>query len=247
MASQGVRIQVLRDLAVRAKVAGAATTADVCQKVIKPATQEQQCALVDTLTGLFVRALVCLFVCLFVRFVCFFRSHTSPTGGSRALVAPATVFVSHAWRYEYSLVVAVLEAYAEEHPDTFFWFDLVMNNQHKAMDYPFEWWCSTFKENIAAIGTVVLVMAPWSDPVPLTPAWCLWEIFSAATAEGVELKVRLPPAEQASFGTALDKDMKAAMNVLVRVQAERSEAFLAAPARPHQAWTAQGMPCLILP
>ena len=91
------------------------------------------------------------------------------------------------------------------------------------MDRPFEWWQTTFRDSIAAIGRVVLVLAPWSDPIPLTRVWCLFEIFSAATTDGVALAVRLPPTERPAFEEALAKSFSVVMDTLVRVQSERAE------------------------
>jgi hypothetical protein len=47
----------------------------------------------------------------------------------------------------------------------------VTNNQHQATSHPFEWWCTTFRESIKAIGSVLLVMTPWDNPIPLTRVW----------------------------------------------------------------------------
>ena len=37
-------------------------------------------------------------------------------------------------------------------------------------------WNDLFVEE--QIDHTVLVLAPWDDPIPLTQAWCLWEIYS---------------------------------------------------------------------
>ena len=102
-------------------------------------------------------------------------------------------------------------------------FDLVCNAQHGTVDRPFEWWQTTFRDSIAAIGRVVLVLAPWSDPIPLTRVWCLFEIFSAAKTDGVTLAVRLPPTERPAFEEALAGSFNVVMDTLVRVQSERAE------------------------
>ena len=66
-------------------------------------------------------------------------------------------------------------------------------------------------------------MHPWTDPVPLTRAWCLWEILCAID-QGVPLIVRLPKSEQAAFVTAFAGDSEVVMETLVRVQAEKATA-----------------------
>ena len=62
------------------------------------------------------------------------------------LVSAATVFVSHAWRYSfYDVVVDVMEQYASQHPDPYFWFDLFTNNQNEVSTKDFDWFCTTFR------------------------------------------------------------------------------------------------------
>lgn len=96
----------------------------------------------------------------------------------------ASVFISHAWRYHFEDVVSAITLFVEteaaagrgNEESHFFWVDLFFNNQNKAANLPFEWWSTTFKNAIGAINHTVVVMAPWSNPQPLTRAWCLWEI-----------------------------------------------------------------------
>ena len=77
------------------------------------------------------------------------------------LVAPATVFVSHAWRYAfYDIVVDVMEQHAKDNPDAYFWFDLFTNNQNEIASKDFEWLSSTFRNGIRDIGEVLLVLSP---------------------------------------------------------------------------------------
>ena len=239
----GVRASVLHGLLDAAAAAGlaraGATTADVCAQVVLPATAARRCAYAELLPP--------------------------------ETLSPATHFVSHAWAGSFAELVAVVDGVVAEEaaagrPEPAFWVDLAVNNQHDAPELPFSWWCSTFRKSIAAIGKVVLVLAPWNDPRPLRRAWCLWEIFCAAgsgvgtAAEGegggqggeghnvgeghtvgegdnvggpsppraaaaALLQVRLPPSEQAGFERVLLDEMRAALDVLVTVQAERAEAF----------------------
>jgi hypothetical protein len=108
-------------------------------------------------------------------------------------------------------------------------FDLVCNSQHGTVERPFEWWQTTFRDSIAAIGRVALVLAPWDDPIPLTRCWCLFEIFTAVASgeEEVELQVRLPGSQRLAFVKALAADFDVVMATLVRVESQRAEAFLA--------------------
>ncbi|EGD80080.1 hypothetical protein PTSG_10354 [Salpingoeca rosetta] len=176
----------------------ALTTADTCNTVVLPRTKEKQCAFLELMDP----------------------EH----------IGTATVFVSHAWRYKIADVLATMVEFAEEEkrhgrPEPYFWFDLFMNNQNIAADLPQDWWSTTFKESIAAIGKVLLVLTPWSNPIPLTRAWCLWEIFCGISQEGVELAIRLPQHQHNALGQALLDDADAITNMLVEVQAGKAEAW----------------------
>lgn len=76
---------------------------------------------------------------------------------------------------------------SDQKDEVFFFFprfDAFCNNQHDISSKLFEWFCSTFKDSIASIGTVLQVMTPWNDPMPLKRAWCLWETFCALEMGG---------------------------------------------------------------
>ena len=73
-------------------------------------------------------------------------------------------------------------------------------NQHRQL--PPTWWTGAFSSAIKAIGHTLLVLQPWSAPVPLTRSWCLWEIYSVIDAQK-ELTVVLSPKERELFHDAL--------------------------------------------
>ncbi|EGD81238.1 tetratricopeptide protein [Salpingoeca rosetta] len=180
------------------------TTEDACKQLVVPRTRQDNCAYVEQLRK------------------------QSPEH-----VNKATVFVSHAWRYKIADVLNVLLEFAEEQASkedsqpVFFWFDLFMNNQNANVtaNLPQEWWSTTFKKSIANIGHVLLVLMPWRDPVPLTRAWCLWEIFCGISNEGTEVTIQLPKSEEQALEHTIYNDYKAVTDTLVRVQAERADAF----------------------
>jgi tetratricopeptide (TPR) repeat protein len=186
------------------------TTAKLCEDVIKPATLTDRCAFLDTLRG-----------------------ETDSSG--KPSVGRATVFVSHAWRYRVVDVIDTILDFAKESPDGtaehYFWVDIFVNNQHaEGLDHPFEWWCSTFKDNIAAIGKVLLVMTPWDAPIPLTRAWCLWEIFCALELEQdgkAQLIVRLPANQRTPFFSGVIKGPGRALEALAAVDVEKAQAHSA--------------------
>ncbi|EGD78762.1 hypothetical protein PTSG_01739 [Salpingoeca rosetta] len=172
------------------------TTKDVCDLVVIPRTKANKQAYVDLV------------------------KHDNPQ-----YLGKANAFVSHAWKYKIVDVVGTLLEFAKEHPNTFFWFDLFINNQNIAADLPQDWWSTTFKDSIAQIGRVVLVLTPWNDPIPLTRAWCLWEIFCSLSQENVELSIQLPHVQREALKGAVMTNFNAVMDTLVRVQAERAEAW----------------------
>ena len=97
-----------------------------------------------------------------------------------------------------------------------------------AGDLPYEWWTTTFKESIAEIGTTLLVLSPWNDPVPLTRASCLFEIMCSIEGKAsgaVDLQIALPPREHESLREGLEEDFNSIMDALVRINAERATAF----------------------
>eukprot|EP00040_Diaphanoeca_grandis_P031244 m.186589 g.186589 ORF g.186589 m.186589 type:complete len:711 (-) comp32274_c0_seq1:432-2564(-) len=111
-------------------------------------------------------------------------------------VAPATVFVSHAWSYPFAQVVEVMLRYAsEQQHETYFWYDMFTNSQHSCEERPYEWWQDTFQSSIGVIGHVLLVMMPWNTPKPMSRAWCLFEIL-CAIVEKTDLKIGMPIEEE---------------------------------------------------
>ena len=59
---------------------------------------------------------------------------------------------------------------------TFFWFDMIVNDQWASLEKSFDWWATTFKEAVKEINNTICYFAPWSDPTVTKRAWCLFEI-----------------------------------------------------------------------
>ena len=142
-------------------------------------------------------------------------------------VADATVFVSHAWACRFLDVVGALAAWEARRPPaapkTYFWFDIFSNPQHGAVDRPFEWWSTTFAENVGRIGRTLLVLA-WEDPKPLSRAWCLVEIV-ASISKGAALEVVMAPHEEALFEAALEHEFDAILGKACAVDVEKATAY----------------------
>jgi hypothetical protein len=136
----------------------ALTTAQVVERVIKPLTASAQCSYVAWLGA-----------------ACDSRGYP--------LVAPATVFISHAWLNPFSALAAAIfgklggDELADAH-EVYLWNDIFVSCQHRTEELPQAWWTDAFSHAIRSIGRTLLVLQPWSDPIPLKRAWCLWEIYS---------------------------------------------------------------------
>jgi len=140
-----------------------------------------------------------------------------------ARVQTATWFVSHAWRYKFLDLVAALETFfADEVGVVILWLDLFSTSQHATFSRPPEWWQQTFCSAIGRMGRMVMVMTPWENPISLTRAWCLIEIF-ACQSSGSQFNVALPPSERERFLEEIVSKSGAFYGMLSNVSTEQSE------------------------
>ncbi|KDO22296.1 hypothetical protein SPRG_12136 [Saprolegnia parasitica CBS 223.65] len=135
------------------------TTAQVCFDHIVPLTKSTELSLVD---------------------------HLTTDVSTRHFVSEANWYVSHAWSYLFLETVDSLETFFADQgmtDEAVIWFCVFNNNQHLAHSYPFEYWSTTFKSQLAAIGNVVMIMHPWNDPIVLRRSWCVFEVYVAVTMQ----------------------------------------------------------------
>lgn len=144
----GIRLNFLLDWARKKEISSNFTTADVCQKIIKPETQIEKCSYCDYLKSVDTFA-----------------------------VGRADVFISHAWQYKFWDLLRALETYFDQDLDVYLWIDIFCFNQHVALELDFHWWSGTFQQAILSFGKTVMVLAPWNDPIPLLRGWCVWELY----------------------------------------------------------------------
>ncbi|KAJ3241344.1 Kinesin light chain 3 [Chytriomyces hyalinus] len=175
------------------------TTTDVCQKLVQPLTAHTRRSMIDTLI----------------------------IEGRGDVVSEAKWFVSHAWKYQFLDVIDALTDFAAKKAipseEFIIWFDLFSNSQHETANKPFEWWENTFMSAIKKMGQVVMVLIPWSEPVPLTRAWCIFEIYSTVKTGSV-FDVAMPSSDQAGFIGALRHNPRAFYDVISRFQSRNAEA-----------------------
>ena len=143
--------------------------------------------------------------------------------GEAGAVRDATVFVSHAWKYTFVDVVDTLR----DLPDgAHVWFDVFTVNQHQSLQVSPAWWYTTFKDAVASIGHTVLVLMPWNDPIPLTRAWCIWEILCTIDDGAAKLDVRLSTREQGAYADYLVREgVENVVRSMLKLNVERAEAW----------------------
>lgn len=172
------------------------TTTDVCENFIKPLTSDAKCSFCEML------------------------EHSN-----HPAVGVATVFISHAWKYRFLDVIEALQYHFKDSPDIVIWFDLFSNNQHKAISLDFNWWSNTFKTAIAQFGRTVMVLAPWNNPIPLTRAWCLFEIYCTIDTKG-QFEIALSKNQQKHFFEDMITYGDLKINeMLATIHVEKSECF----------------------
>jgi hypothetical protein len=149
-------------------------------------------------------------------------TQTTPPPGTRSMcatlaadpetahmVGKPTHFLSHAWLYKILNVTEGLKEYVasqrEGSAPIFFWFDCFAIDEHATQALPQEWWSTTFKEAIKMMGHTVMLLSPWDNPIPLTRAWCLWELHCTVET-GSKFSVCLGPAELQAFKAGLLDD-----------------------------------------
>ena len=140
-----------------------------------------------------------------------------------ARIQPATWFVSHAWKYKFLDLFKALEAFfADKGGVIIIWLDLFSTSQHSTFSKPPEWWQQTFGTAIGQMGQMVMVMTPWDNPICLTRAWCLIELF-ACRDSGSHFGVAFPPAERVRFLEQITENSGAFYDMLSKVNTEKSE------------------------
>lgn len=138
-------------------------------------------------------------------------------------IKPATWFVSHAWRYEFLDLVAALDSFFDHSTcDVVLWIDIFSVSQHETFLRSPDWWQQTFCTAIGEMGKMVMVMTPWDNPIALTRAWCLVEIFACQTS-GSRFEVALPPSERERFLEEITTRSDAFYSMLSNVNTEKSE------------------------
>ncbi|KAJ3106231.1 Kinesin light chain 3 [Phlyctochytrium bullatum] len=173
------------------------TTADICTQFILPATEAAQTSACNVLTSF----------------------------GRADAVSKASWFVSHVWKYPFLDVLDALDTFfTGQAPATVFvWFDLFTNSQHNTTARKIAWWKTTFMEAVKQIGNFVVILQPWNNPLPLTRAWCVFELYSCHVTES-RFHVAMTEAEEERFSRDI-ADGKAFYNMLATINSSKATAW----------------------
>ena len=153
----------------------------------------------------------------------------------------ANIFVSHAWMYDFRVVVQALKRFEELQSAKrdvsgrtgnatksmakkfFYWLDVVVVNQHRSNERDFDWWNTSFRDCVRSIGHTVLVLHPYRDPAPLRRAWCLWEIHSTKVT-GAAFDIALSKDEEDNFEVDLGYNFHWMLEKVRSIDVKRAEA-----------------------
>jgi len=210
---QGIRLSYLLNEFVEtcggSKALKGLTTTEVSNKFVKPATEKCQSSYCD----------------MFIEQQNQKSEHDD--NDNVAAVDRATVFISHAWQYDFLHVLSALEDHFKDEPDIIIWIDLFSNNQHKASNLPYEWWQTVFKSAIKELGHTVMVMSPWNDPIPYTRAWCIFEAYCTTLKSDSRFEIAMSAKEHENFiKDAINNPTGMIDTMLSVINAEKSTAFL---------------------
>jgi len=140
----------------------------------------------------------------------------------------ANIFVSHAWKYPVNKLVSALEEFERtnkslERPFIYF-LDYCTVNQHITSP---DLKVKDVENCIKSCNATVLVLSPWSDPIPLTRSWCILEIMYAILAK-TQIEVVLPPAESEELRRS---HLTSVAKVLSKIDSAKAEASIEADQR----------------
>jgi tetratricopeptide (TPR) repeat protein len=195
----GVRVNAFREL-INGVCGGSSkiaqlTTSDICRTYIKPLTATSECSYCDYL-----------------------MAQGSPNVGQ------ANVFISHAWKFKFLDIVEAIEHHFRHYPNAVVWFDLFSNNQHHAPNLGFDWWSTTFKNAIFLFGHTALILYPWEDPIPLTRAWCLWEIYCTIATKS-KFEIAMCASERENFLSQMQVNICPLSAMIAHVNVAKSDAY----------------------
>ncbi len=91
-------------------------------------------------------------------------------------VGPATWFISHTWNNAIADTLDSILRFFEGRQDAshaMLWIDVFVDSQHVGVGTSKspQWYMTTFKNSIARIGRLLLIVDAWNNPTALRRAW----------------------------------------------------------------------------
>eukprot|EP01036_Dinobryon_divergens_P025933 gene25933-34532_t len=138
-------------------------------------------------------------------------------------VGAATVFISHAWKYNFYEFLLALEAKFKDQPWARLWIDIFCHNQHDELTS--DEWITKFEQHIVRINKTVMIVFPWHNPIPFTRAWCLLEVFYNKKND-VSFEVYLDDEQRRQFLDLVRQDPGQAMLIFSRISTRQSTCWV---------------------
>jgi hypothetical protein len=165
---QGISLQYLEWLQLEfGPTLGRMTTSQFEKMYLRPRTSRRRCSVAEEL-------------------------YSSATSAQN--VGPATWFISHTWSNPFEDTLEAILIFFKGRQDSanvMLWFDVFVDSQHATAgpSKSPQWFMTTFKDSIARIGSLLLVIDVWDNPTALTRAWSVWLPFAfSVCAHGCMLR-----------------------------------------------------------
>ena len=204
------------------------STCGVVEQYVKPWTQPARCSVWE---ALFVSAIPSSGASGGL-------SHMEPDVEETFTGTP-TVMVSHAWSYEFSLLLSIIRNYVTrmELPHrVYFFIDLFSMNQHDLAEVQhgpqhaigrnssiFETLLDNLRKSITTPGTMLMALDPWTGPTSFTRCWCLYEIYIAHIT-GTNVIMAFSEESEEEFMLYLRSSKDAVKALVDNVDAAKAEA-----------------------
>ena len=209
----GVSLQLLRDFASEFGVDDLTTAGEVCARYVKPTTAGTRCALVTVLQA-------------------------GRDGAGALWCDKPTHFISYAWTYPFRLLLDILECFEEEQPppagtNYHYFLDQFSLNQHTFVTEDANQAemqarvVAALEGQMIKAGHVLMCLHPWDRPVPLSRAWCLFELYVALESK-CKLSMCFGRKDTAALFTAAKEDGFTAGDAVGEIDAIHADATEAA-------------------
>ncbi|KAJ3028817.1 Kinesin light chain 3, partial [Rhizophlyctis rosea] len=176
----------------------ALTTAQVCETFIKPRTKPAQS----------------------------FCSHLLTSTQHAPEVGHANWYIIHCWQYNFlDMISAVRQYFARKDPpaaNPIIWLDLFSLPQHRTHPITSQYLQTTFTSVIFTIPNTLMVLTTWNNPLPLTRAWCILELYASAKAK-TAFDIALLPSQCAAFRDSLQDDATVLYQAVTSIKFEQAE------------------------